>query len=262
MEWIGIVLTGIVAGIAAGLFGIGGGVLIVPVLIVFLGFTTLEAVSTSLAALLMPVSVFAVIAYHKKNLVDLRASALMAVGLLVTSGLGAMGALEIERFDPDLMRQIYGVFLLIMSWRFMEPRKVYRETRGLELKTLSPEAPVEHPHWYTLLLIGLGAGVLSGMFGIGGGIVIVPALTVLLNYDQKRAVGTSLGALLMPVGLPGVLVYYADGTLDLPVAAGVAAGLVIGSIVGARVALNLSSIQVKRLYGVFLLIVAIRFIFF
>ena len=100
------------------------------------------------------------------------------------------------------------------------------------------------------------------MFGIGGGVVIVPALVVWLGYEQKRAVGTSLGALLMPVGLPGVLVYAQDGVLNVGVAAGIAVGLLIGAFFGARIALNLSSGQIKRLYGVFLFINAIRFIFF
>lgn len=265
MQWIGAVITGLIAGVMSGLFGIGGGVIIVPVLIVFLGFTTVEATSTSLAALLMPVGVFAAIAYYRKNLLDRRGSIWIALGLLGTSAVGAMGALEIDRLDPDLMKQIYGVFLLIMGWRFMEPRKAYWEWWGITAQT-SQAPPLtkakDHPQWYKLLLIGLVAGVFSGLFGIGGGVVIVPALVVWLGYEQKLAVGTSLGALLMPVGLPGVVVFARDGVLDLPVAAGVAAGLVVGAFFGARIALNLSSAQITRLYGVFLFVNAIRFIFF
>ena len=74
------------------------------------------------------------------------------------------------------------------------------------------------------------------------------------------AVGTSLGALLLPVGLPGVLRYHGEGVLDIPVGAVVAVGLLIGAIFGARIALNLPSRTVKRLYGLFLLFVALRFI--
>jgi uncharacterized protein len=82
----------------------------------------------------------------------------------------------------------------------------------------------------------------------------------LLKYDQKLAVGTSLGALMLPVGLPGVLRYAADGVLEITVAAMVAAGLLFGSILGARIALNLPSRTVKRLYGLFLFFVAARFL--
>ncbi|PJF24038.1 MAG: permease [Phototrophicales bacterium] len=112
-----------------------------------------------------------------------------------------------------------------------------------------------------MLGVGLGAGVLSGMFGIGGGIVIVPILVGLLKFDQKVAVGTSLGALLLPVGFGGVSRYYAEGLLDVGAAAAVALGLVIGSFGGAKLALGLPSTTVKRLYGIFLLFVAARFIF-
>ena len=97
-----------------------------PILIVVFGFTTIEATSTSLAALLLPVGITAAVAYYRKNLLDLSGSFWIAVGLLATSAFGALGALEIDRLDPDLMKQIYGVFLLVMSWRFMEPRKVYK----------------------------------------------------------------------------------------------------------------------------------------
>jgi len=99
------------------------------------------------------------------------------------------------------------------------------------------------------------------MFGIGGGAVIVPALVGFFNYDQKLAVGTSLGALLLPVGLPGVVRYAAAGTLDIPVAILVALGLVVGAFFGAQIALGLPSKTVKQLYGVFLVFVALRFIF-
>jgi uncharacterized membrane protein YfcA len=108
--------------------------------------------------------------------------------------------------------------------------------------------------------IGLFAGVLSGMFGIGGGIVIVPALTLLLGMEQRRAVGTSLGALLLPVGLPGVLGYAASGQVDLIVALPVAIGLAVGALGGARLALRLPPQTVKRLYGGFLVLVGVWFV--
>ncbi|MBZ0289332.1 MAG: sulfite exporter TauE/SafE family protein [Anaerolineae bacterium] len=116
--------------------------------------------------------------------------------------------------------------------------------------------------WYILLVLGLGAGVLSGMFGIGGGVIIVPALVALLHFDQKQAVGTSLAALLLPVSLGAVISYYQSGLLDLVVAVLVALGLVGGAFAGAKIALSLPSVTVKRLYGIFLLFVALRFIFF
>jgi hypothetical protein len=263
-----LIAVGIVAGIFSGLFGIGGGVVIVPALTIFLGFTVIEGVATSLAALLLPVGIFAVIAYDRADLLDRRAAGLIAVGLLITSALGARGALELNAINPDVLRQVYGTFLLYMSWRFTEPRQWLREFRRNRDKDATPPvphpAPIESPHIeaYVFLIIGLIAGIASGMFGIGGGAVIVPALVEGLRFDQKRAVGTSLGALLLPVALPAVLAYQADGVLDIPVAVFVAIGLLGGAIIGATIALKLPSATVKRLYGLFLIFVGVRFIFF
>jgi uncharacterized membrane protein YfcA len=115
--------------------------------------------------------------------------------------------------------------------------------------------------WYVTLGVGLLAGVASGLFGIGGGLVIVPALVGLLNYDQKRAVGTSLAALLPPVGIGGVIAYWQEGYIQIWSALSIAAGLIGGAFLGARLALGMSSTNVKRLYGLFLIVVSFRFLF-
>jgi uncharacterized protein len=270
-QWLLLLAVGLVAGVLSGMFGIGGGVIIVPALTIFLGFEIVEATSTSLAALLLPVGTFAVIAYHRAGLLKFQSSALVALGLLTTSWFGATLAIGLP---GDTLKQIYGVFLLYVSWRMMEPRKVYGEVqdrRALLATTAGTTAPPptntdesvpELPDvpWYVILIVGLVAGVASGMFGIGGGAVIVPALVVFLKYPQKLAVGTSLGALLLPVGLPGVLAYAGEDVLDLPVAAFVAVGLLIGAVFGAQIALGLPSKTIKRMYGVFLLLVALNFI--
>ncbi len=265
-QWFFLVIVGIVAGVFSGMFGIGGGVVIVPTLAIFLGLTTTSAIATSLAALLMPVGILAVSAYYRAKLFDVRAAALIAFGLLITSALGALGALALDNINPALLRQVYGLFLLVMGWRFAEPRKFWRAYLLSKDPNATPrELPIAKPQvqgrWYALLIIGLVAGLFSGLFGIGGGAVIVPALVGFLNYDQKRAVGTSLGALLLPVGLPGVLVYYNEGVLNIGAAVMVAVGLLIGAIIGAKVAIGMSSGQVKRLYGIFLFFVAFYFIF-
>lgn len=254
-----LLLTGLGAGVFSGMFGIGGGVIIVPVLIVFLGFTPVSAIATSLAALLLPVGIFAVLAYHRQRLVDVRSAALIALGLLLTTFFGAAITLSLP---ADTLKQLYGVFLLVMGWRFAEPRKFLRERQGKAVASSTPSVTTASAHvsWLPVFGLGLAAGILSGMFGIGGGVVIVPALVALLKYDQKLAVGTSLGALLLPVGLPGVLNYYQSGQLDVLVALPVAVGLAAGALLGARITLSLPSRTVKRLYGLFLMAVGIWFL--
>jgi uncharacterized membrane protein YfcA len=105
--------------------------------------------------------------------------------------------------------------------------------------------------------IGLVAGVLSGLFGIGGGIVIVPML-VLTGLPMLSATGTSLGALLLPVGALGAWTYYKNGHLDVRAALLVAAGLTVGAFFGARLAQVLSPVMMKRGFAMLLVIVAAR----
>jgi uncharacterized membrane protein YfcA len=111
------------------------------------------------------------------------------------------------------------------------------------------------------LALGLLAGVLSGMFGIGGGLVIVPALILLFREGEKIAVGTSLFALLWPVGLLGVREYWKEGQLRAAQGLWIALGLFIGAYFGARVTLALPPALVKRLYALFLVTVGLYLLF-
>ena len=111
-----------------------------------------------------------------------------------------------------------------------------------------------------MLLLGGCAGVLSGMFGIGGGLVIVPALIVIGNLDPKTAVGTSLFALLLPTGLLGVLEYWRRGELRFVPGLLIAIGIFCGAYLGARITGSLSTSTMKRVYAVFLIVVAIYFL--
>lgn len=111
-----------------------------------------------------------------------------------------------------------------------------------------------------LLLLGLGlaAGVLSGLFGIGGGVVIVAALVLFFRMPILQATGTSLGALLLPVGLLGALEYYRRGMLDIKASAMIALGLFFGAWFGAKLALSTPPATLQRLFSVFLVILAAR----
>jgi uncharacterized membrane protein YfcA len=109
-----------------------------------------------------------------------------------------------------------------------------------------------------LLAVGLVAGIFSGMFGIGGGLVIVPALIFFFGIEQIRANATSLAALIPPVGLLGAAVYYRQGYIDIRWALLIAAGLFVGAFLGAKIAIGLSPLLLKRAYGIFLLAVGLR----
>lgn len=110
--------------------------------------------------------------------------------------------------------------------------------------------------WVLVALIGLVAGVVSGLFGIGGAIVIVPSLVLLVKMPQHTASGTSLASLLLPVGLLGAIEYYRRGQVNVAYAGIIAAGLFVGALVGAHIAGAMSDTLLRRAFGVFLLLVA------
>lgn len=112
-----------------------------------------------------------------------------------------------------------------------------------------------------LIIIGVLAGILSGFVGVGGGIIIVPALVWLLGFGQHQAQGTSLAVLLLPVGIFAVMNYHRAGQLDWKVALVIGAGFVLGSYFGSRWALGIDPGTVKKIFGVFMIIAALKLIF-
>jgi uncharacterized membrane protein YfcA len=106
------------------------------------------------------------------------------------------------------------------------------------------------------LLLGLVAGVFSGIIGIGGGILIIPALTYFFHQSQLKAQGTSLGALLAPIGLLAFLAYYRAGNVDVKAAFLIAAGFLVGGYFGGIWAQHLSPLVLRRVFGIVLLAVA------
>lgn len=113
-----------------------------------------------------------------------------------------------------------------------------------------------------LLVIGLIAGMLSGVVGIGGGIVIVPALVFFIGFSQRMAQGTSLAIMLLPIGLLAVIQFYKAGYVDIKVSAIIAFAFFIGSYFGSKIALAVSQDVLKKCFAILLFIVAIKMLFF
>ena len=113
-----------------------------------------------------------------------------------------------------------------------------------------------------LILVGLAAGFLSGLIGIGGGIIIVPALVLFLGFSQKLAQGTSLGILLLPVGILAVLQYYKQGYLNVNYVAIIATAFILGSFLGSKLALSMSDEKMKKIFALVLLLIAVKMLFF
>ena len=112
-----------------------------------------------------------------------------------------------------------------------------------------------------LVLIGVAAGVLSGFVGVGGGIIIVPALMWALGFTQHQATGTSLAVLLLPVGILAVWTYHKAGNLDWRAAMIIAATFVVGAYFGSKLSLSLPPATVKKVFGGVMILAALKLIF-
>ncbi|MCB1060281.1 MAG: sulfite exporter TauE/SafE family protein [Calditrichaeota bacterium] len=111
------------------------------------------------------------------------------------------------------------------------------------------------------LILGLAAGVLSGLVGIGGGILIVPALVFIFGLTQQQAQGTTLALMVPPIGILAAWTYYKQGFVDLKIAGLICAGFVLGGLLGARFAVGMTSATLQKVFAVFLIIVGVKMLF-
>jgi uncharacterized protein len=113
-----------------------------------------------------------------------------------------------------------------------------------------------------LIILGVLAGVFSGVVGIGGGIIIVPALVYLFGLSQHQAQGTTLGLLMFPVGIMAVLQYYKQGYIDYRYVLFIAAGFVAGGYLGGRLAVNMPDQLIRKIFALLMMAIAIKVLFF
>ncbi len=254
---IGILIVGIVAGIMSGLFGIGGGIIMVPSLIAFFGMEMLNANATSLAAMLLPVGVLGVVAFYKAGYINLRNAFWISLGLLSGSFFGAELAVSV---DVKVLSKMYAAFLLYVAVGYLDIPKLLRGKKHPKIANPVGGEKILYPFWQFILL-GIFAGVIAGLFGKGGGLVIVPMLIKFFKYDAKAASATSLAALQLPVGLPSVIVYAQAGYLNWAYAGLMAAGIVFGVFFGTKLAIRLPPTMFKKVYAFFLLGVAVYMVY-
>lgn len=221
--------SGLAGGVLSGLFGIGGGIVLVPLLGVLLHLKQHQAQGVTLAAMLFPIGLPAVLHYRAQGVaIRWKLVMLLLVGFLAGIWTGAVVA---NRIPEGPMRWGFIGFLL-----FLALRALLQETRARK----SAERPLGETSTEIILpglVIGFAGGLASGLLGIGGGLIVIPLLGWWLGLPQHEAQVTSLALMLPPIGLPGVLVY-AQSQNGLPwlVLAGVAIGFMGGAALGARLA--------------------------
>lgn len=241
---VGAALVGILAGFMSGLFGIGGGTVIVPGLVFVMRFTQRYAHGTSLAAI-VPIAAAGVAGFALGDEVDWAVAGLIVVG----SALGAqVGTRLIHRLSQHHLRLAFAGLLIVTAARLvMESAELEAVGRG-ELDVVSAVG---------LCGLGLVAGVLAGLMGVGGGIVLVPGQMLLFDIADVTAKGTSL-AVIIPTALVGTRANLRRDNTDLRTATIVGVAGVLSAFVASRIALNLDPTVSGILFALLLSFVSLR----
>jgi uncharacterized membrane protein YfcA len=235
-------VVGFVAGVLSGLFGVGGGVVTTPAVNALLGGTAIQAIATPLPVV-FPTSLVGAYTYAKAGEASFRA-AKWAVGPGIAGAV--IGAYLTEFVNAHLLLIVTSA---LIGWTAVEV--------VLGRKPRIPWEKGATPGW-KYCAIGLAAGFVSGLLGVGGGIVMVPAFTVLIGMPLRRALGTSL-VIISALVVPGTIVHWALGHIDWAIFLALTLGVVPGARIGARIALSASERNLRVAVGAFLLVVAVAY---
>ena len=240
-----IVVVGLAAGFLSGLFGVGGGVLMVPALVLVLGMGQRLAHGTSLAAI-VPIALAGVLGYALAGEVDWVASLFLVVG---AAGVGAfVGTYLLHLLPTRLLALVFAAVLVATAVRML-----IGEATAPGRGDLTVGAAVG------LVAVGVLAGTLSGLLGVGGGVITVPALVLLLGVPAAVAKGSSL-AVIIPTAVVGTQRNRARRNVDLRVAAVVGLSGVVSSFLASQLSVGLDERLSNRLFAGLLLAVAAKLI--
>lgn len=217
-------LLGALTGMLSGLFGIGGGIVLVPLLVMVLGFEQRLAAGTSVAAIL-PAAIAGSIGYAVQGNVDWIAAVLLAAGVVVGAQIGSY---LLARVPTAFLRWLFMVFLLVVAvslW-FVVPQR-------------DSEITMTALMGVSLVALGLVTGILSGLLGVGGGVIVVPVLMFFFGASDLIAKGTSL-IMLIPGSISGTIGNFRRKNVDLRTAAAVGIAAAVTSPLGSVVATHIT----------------------
>lgn len=237
------ILVGIGAGLLGGMFGVGGGILVVPALVLMLHMDQRLANGTSLGAVL-PISISSLVTYWAHGNVDLWLAFWLSIGALA-------GALKGTRWIHVLPRVALGymfvVILTITAVRLFIPM------------TATGRDPLDVLAAITLVILGFATGVLAGLLGIGGGVVMVPAMVVFFSEPSVVAKGTSV-AVIIPTSIMGTWRNWKASNIDLKVAAIVGFSGIVSAVLGGMISDVMSEDLSRGLFASLIVLVTIRMI--
>jgi uncharacterized membrane protein YfcA len=246
-----LILIGAATGLASGLLGVGGGFVMVPALVYLLGVPQREANGTSLAVII-PVAIVGAGILGGGHDVNFEVGVALALGAV---GGAVIGARLTRRLSDLVLRRAFGVMALAVGIVMIADAAVRalggsaHLAAGLNLSGISL--------WIMALVVGVVAGVLSGLLGIGGGAVMVPAMTLLMGLSQHVAQGTSL-LVIIPTAISGSITHFRMGNIRLQTAGWLSVGGVLGAVAGAVLALASPDQLLRLLFGSYLGFTGVR----
>lgn len=235
-------VSGSLAGLFSGLFGIGGGTIMVPALIYLMGMERKLAHGTSLAAI-VPLSMSSGLSYALAGEVDLRIAVALALGSLLGVWLGTR---LLHRVSHRIVGTMFVALLVVSAIRLITGGETQGDRRAVTVVVLA-----------ALVLVGIVVGVLAGLLGIGGGAVLIPVMIIGLGMPTTTAKGTSLMVIIVS-SVVGTLGNRRHLNVDLPAAALVGSIGVVAAFLGGRLSLAVSDTWANAMFAVFLLFVAAR----
>jgi uncharacterized membrane protein YfcA len=239
-----IVLVGVAAGFLSGLFGVGGGILIVPGLVLVAKMDQRIAHGTSLAAVL-PISATSLLSYWAHDHVDWRVGACLAVGALAGAVLGT----RLLHVLPHRVLAIgFATLLLVTAVRLFLPLTSEPARAVLSISAIA-----------ALVAIGVATGILAGLLGVGGGVVMVPAMMMLLHMPSAMAKGTSV-AVIIPTAIMGTFRNRSKSNADLRAAGILGLGGILSATAGGWISARMSDTVSNVLFATLLIIVATRLV--
>lgn len=239
-----LVIIGLGAGTVGSMLGVGGGIIMVPALS-YLGITPTQIASTSLFAV-SSTSVSSTVEYSRQRRIDYRLGVLMAA--VAVPG-AIIGAVLSANLGLDQFRLYFGILLVLAGIYILYRNSIHKEN-------VKPKMPARY-RYLAVSLASLVAGIISSLFGVGGGVIFVPLMLLVLGSGMHRAAATSQ-LILMITSVAGVVTHMALGHPDYLFAIALSAGAFAGAQIGARISKSAKDVLLQKILGGVLIAVGAR----
>lgn len=254
MDIVILLVTGLAAGILGAILGLGGGIIMLPAVQIFLGYDTVMAIGTTLVAVVFT-SLSASQGHYRAGHVLLKEALLVAAGGIAGVLVGSYVFAAYLSENTDVLKGILGILFLFMTVRMAQQSySLWKNPQQEQMEGSNRAAP-----WWGYFLVGLGTGTLTGILGLGGGFIMVPALMFFFGLAPHLAVGTTMTAM-FPITLVGAIIKWSQGFVYLLPALLLGMGTAIGAQFGVIVSRHLSVLLMKILFTLVFFLVALDYL--